>query len=259
MMIFDPLFRVPFFNGLVLAAVLALVGAYLRMRDEWLATFALAQVAAAGGVLGLPLGLPIVLTAGLAAGLLALVYGLLPRVNNNHYGVAIVLGWAAAILLAANTHQGSVIIDSLLRGQLYFSGPGHLLAAMVLALLLLTLLPWLSRRLMLGRFFPDHFSANRQPAWPHRVGFGLLVVFSVVLGTVALGAVSAFALFFIPSWVAFVLARGWRRSLVLSVVLAVAAYLVAFALAIELDQPFGPVLVLVLVALVPLRLFARSH
>lgn len=258
MMLFDPLFRVPFFNGLVLTAALTLIGAYLRMRDEWLAAFALAQVAAAGGVLGLPLGVPVILTAGLAAGLLALVYGLLPRVNNNHYGVAIVLGWAAALLLAANTHQGSVIIESLLRGQLYFSGVGHLVAAVVLLLLVLSLLPWLSRRLMVGRFFPDHYTANRQPAWPHRVGFGLLVVASVVLGTVALGAVPAFALFFIPSWVAFALARGWRRALVLSLVLAVAAYLVAFALAIELDQPFGPVLVLVLVTLTPLRLLARG-
>jgi len=257
LMIFDPLFRVPLFNGLLLALVLSTVGAYLRLRDEWLAAFALAQVAAAGGVLALPLGVPVVVTAALAAGTVAVVYGFLERVNNNHYGVAILMGWSSAIILAANTHQGSVVVESLLRGQLYFSGVGHLIGAAALLMILLVSLPWLSRRIMITRFFPDHFSANRQASWPHQVGFGLIVVFAVVLGTLAMGALPAFALFFLPSWVAFVLVSGWRRALLLTGALAVIAYFVAFVLAIQFDQPFGPVLVLVLMALLPLRLLGR--
>ena len=259
LMVFDPLFRVPFFNGLILAVVLSLLGAYLRMREEWLSAFALSQVAAAGGVLSLPLGLPVVLTASVAAGAVALVFGLLARVNNNHYGWTILLGWSAALIFAANTHQGSVVVESLLRGQLYFSNPWHLVSALVLLVLLLGSLPWLSSRLMVGRFFPDYFSANGIPAWRHRLPFGALVIFAVVLGTVAMGAVPAFAMFFVPAWVSFVLCRGWRKALAMTIALALAAYLAGFTLAIELDQPFGPTMVLVLALLAPLRLLANRR
>jgi len=256
LIIFDPLFRVPFFNGLVLAIALSAIGAYLRLRDEWLSAFSLSQVAAAGGVLALPLGLPILLTASLSAGLVALVFGLMSRVDNNHYGWTILLGWAAALVLAANTHQGSVIVEALLRGQLYFSSIYHLIAGLVLLGFVLVILPWLSSRLMTGRFFPDYFRANRMPTWHHRLPFALLVVFAVVLGTVAMGAVPAFAMSFVPAWVAFVLCKGWRKALFLAVLLAVAAYLVGFSIAIQFDQPFGPTLVIVLALLAPLRLLA---
>ena len=40
--IFDPLFAMPFFTGLVFAVLLPLFGAYLRLRDEWLAALAFA-------------------------------------------------------------------------------------------------------------------------------------------------------------------------------------------------------------------------
>ena len=33
----DPLFRVPFLTGLLLAGLLPLIGMYLRLRGEWLA------------------------------------------------------------------------------------------------------------------------------------------------------------------------------------------------------------------------------
>ena len=62
---------------------------------------------------------------------------------------------------------------------------------------------------------------------------------------------AAFALVFVPPWVAFRFAHGWRRTLAWSAGLGLVAYLVAFVAAIRLDQPFGPVLVaaLLLVAL----------
>lgn len=258
LILFDPLFRVPFFNGLLLALALSVIGAYLRLRDEWLSAFSLSQVAAAGGVVALPLGLPIVLTASVAAGLVALVFALMPRVNNNHYGWTILVGWSAALVLAANTHQGSVVVESLLRGQLYFSSVTHLVAATVLIIFIATLLPWISKPLMIGRFFPDFFSANRIPAWHHRLPFAALMVFSVVLGTVAMGAVPAFAMAFIPAWVGFVLCKGWRKALVVTVLLGLAAYLAGFAIAMQLDQPFGPVLVIMLALLAPLRLLKAS-
>jgi zinc transport system permease protein len=57
----------------------------------------------------------------------------------------------------------------------------------------------------------------------------------------------AFALVFIPPWLAFRRVRDWRRGLLVALAIGVAGYTGAFALALALDQPFGPVLALVLV------------
>lgn len=256
-LILDPLFRVPFFTGLMLSIGLSLIGAYLRMRDEWLAAMGLSHIAAAGGVASLPFGLPAAAGALVVAGAAALVKGLMPRPSNSHYGVMLLVGWAAALLLAANIHRGEVVGEALLRGQLYFTTASHLMAAGALVIVLLASLSWLSPRLLTERFFPDYYSANRTPAWPHRLLFGGLVVVAAVLGTLAMGAMTAFALFFIPAWVSFVLVRGWRRALVLTVVLGVVTYIVAFVLAMQLDQPFGPTFTVCLLLVGTLRLFAN--
>ena len=58
----------------------------------------------------------------------------------------------------------------------------------------------------------------------------------------------AFALVLVPAWLAFRLARGWPATLALASSLGAAAYLLAFWAALTFDQPFGPILVAVLVA-----------
>ena len=59
----------------------------------------------------------------------------------------------------------------------------------------------------------------------------------------------AFALVFIPPWLAFRRAGNWRSGLLWSLAIGITAYLGAFALALWLDQPFGPILAILLVAL----------
>ena len=57
---------------------------------------------------------------------------------------------------------------------------------------------------------------------------------------------AAFALVFIPPWLAFRFAGNGKQALVISVSFGVAGYLAAFLLALWLDQPFGPILVALL-------------
>lgn len=251
------LFTLPFLTGLVLAILLSLLGAYLRLRDEWLAALGLPHIAAAGSVLGLPLGLPTTLTATLATTVAALVRSLMARFGNSQFALMLVLGWGGALFLAANTHQGEVISEGLLRGQLYFSTPGHLAGALLTLLILLASLPWLNRRLLVQRFFPDHYPANGKANWHHELVFSALLVAAVVLGTLALGALPAFALFFVPAWVAFGLARGWRQGLWLTIILAVIVYILAFFMTLFLNQPFGPSLALLLALSATLRVIPR--
>jgi len=50
------LFRIPFMTGLGLTLLISLMGAFLRLRDEWMAALGLPHLAAAGGIAALPWG-----------------------------------------------------------------------------------------------------------------------------------------------------------------------------------------------------------
>ena len=252
-LLFDPLFRVPFLVGLLLAAGLSLVGALLRMRNEWLAALGLSHITAAGGMLAAFLHLPVLVGAFGAAGAAILVRSALPKVGNSHYAVMILLGWSATLLLGSFMDHGRTIGESLLLGQLYFAYAPHLFGAAALLLITMSVFPWLSPRLLTARFFPDYHAANRIRTWPYRVVFALLTLTAAVLGTISIGAFPAFAMLFVPPWVGFVLVDGWARSVSASVAVGVVAYVAAFVLAILIDLPFGPVLTALLLLTGSLR------
>ena len=258
-LVFDRLFLLPFLNGLALAVLLALLGCYIRLREEWLAALGLAQAAAAGVVLGGMFLEPVLLVALVAALLAAATKALVGRTGNDAYAVMILFGWSVALLAAANSVHGDDLSRALVQGQLYFTGVPHLEGLGVLLLLAAAILPWISRRLLLGRFFPDTFRANGLGTPHHDVVFDLLVAVTLAFAATAIGVFAAFALVFVPPWIAFRFAPGWKKTLVGSVAVAVACYMVAFAAAIALDQPFGPVLVAVLLVASLARLLRRHH
>ena len=128
-LLFDPLFRTPLLVGLVAAALLPLLGCYLRLRDEWLAALGLAHVAAACHLLGLSLHLPVLLS-GIGGAVLAVsLKQALKREGNGGYALMMLGGWAALYLIAANTALGEAISHALSDGQLYFANREQLLAA----------------------------------------------------------------------------------------------------------------------------------
>lgn len=255
-LVFDPLFRIPFANGLLLAATVPLLGAYVRLRDEWLASLGIAQVTAAGGVVGMLLGMHPIPGALGAASLAAGAKGIYRRSGNDVFVLLFLFGWTAALLGAANSARGEEVSHALLDGQLYFTGTAHLFSAGLLAAAVALLLPRLSRRLLLERFFPDYFAVGGAKVWALNLTFDLLVAFAVAVTAQSVGVMAAFALVFLPPWAAFAGAAGWRRALLRVAGLSVSAYVAAFAAAILLNQPFGPVLVAsLLVASIP-RAFA---
>ena len=75
----------------------------------------------------------------------------------------------------------------------------------------------------------------------------LLVAGVLAIATMSIGVMAAFAMIFVPPLIAWQWARTWRGSLLLATLAGLLAYLVAFALALAADQPFGPVLALTLV------------
>ncbi len=67
----------------------------------------------------------------------------------------------------------------------------------------------------------------------------------------------AFALIFVPPLVAFGWGGGWRHCLLLATATGVSIYVLAFALALALDQPFSPLCGLLLVTFAVLSAVLR--
>jgi zinc transport system permease protein len=249
--LFDPLFRFPLLTGLVFAAVLPVLGMYLRLREEWLAALAFAQLAAAGSLAAAIANLPPQLGALACSCAAAIGKGWLERTGNDGYASIMLFGWAAAILMLANVPIAEHLGHALFDGQLYFTGEREFGLALAFAALTLACMRWLSRPLLLERMLPDFFRASGRSPRRFHLAFDLLVAGGLALATSSIGVMAAFGLVFVPTMVAYQVGPNWKGSLALATVTGIAAYLVAFATALLADQPFGPVLagVLVLLAL----------
>ncbi len=255
-LLFDPLFRLPFFAGLTAAVAVAVVGLYLRLRGEWLAALGFAHLAGAGGVAGLLLGAPPLAAALTASAVAVAIKGALQRSGNDVYAWMILFGWAAMMLGASMTYHAKLLGENLMEGQLYFVGAEELWATLIVAGAAAVLLPIISRRLLRHELFPGHDAANGKPLWPVTLGFDLIAAAVVAITALVMGVMAAFALVFIPAWLAFALAGGWRRAVAWAAGLAAAIYTAAFVTAMALDLPFATVLVGIAAALAPLRLLA---
>jgi len=247
--VLDPLFHLPFATGLLLTLLLSLLGVYLRLREEWLAALGLAQFASAGALGGAALGLPVLAGSALGASLGALAKTARPNWGNEAYVLMLLLGWSVTLLLAANAPHGEEWARALTDGQLYFTGVTHAWTALILLVITAASLPYWSPRLLRLRFFPDYFRANGLPAWHFQLVFNLLCAVALGVASISMGLMAAFALVFVPAWLAFAGARGWGWTLLWAMAFGLLAYLSAFALALSWDQPFAPMLVACLLVL----------
>lgn len=244
------LFLMPFLTGLCLALVLPVLGCFLRLRDEWLAALAYAHVAAAGALLALVGGLVPAIGGMAAAALAGAGKRLFARrlAGGAAFALMLLTGWAMAVLLAANQPLAEQLGHSLFDGQLYFSGAAQLALVLPWAAFAAVVLRLLARQLLLARVYPDYFKARQLRTWPVVLGFDLVAALTLALATMSMGIMGGFALVFVPAWIAFRRASTWRNGVLLAVAIGLVGYVVAFALALGLDQPFGPVLALLLIA-----------
>jgi zinc transport system permease protein len=245
----NDLFQIPFLTGLAFAILLPVLGCYLRLRDEWLAALAYSHVAAAGALLALLAGVAPVLGGLAFATLAGAGRRIFARRLSGGAGDALLLlgGWAGAVLLAANAPMAERLGHVLFDGQLYFAGSDQLWLAVIAVIGALLMLHGLSSRLLLARVYPDLFRLRGLPTWPIQAGFDMVAAICLALATMSIGVMGAFALVFVPPWLAFRRAGNWRAGLAWALGTGVLAYVAAFALALWLDQPFGPVLALLLV------------
>ena len=256
-LLLDPLFHYPFATGVVFALLLPILGMYLRLREEWLAALAFAQLAAAGSLLAAVAGGPVPVGALLAACAAAAGKAWLARTGNNGYALMMILGWSTAVLVLANVPIAEHLAHALFDGQLYFTTLTQLGSALGFLLVCGVLLPILSRALLLERMLPDFFVASGRSTLRYHLAFDLLTAAGLALATSSMGVMAAFGLVFVPSMIAYEFGQNWRSALLVSSAVGVGTYLCAFAAAIALDQPFGPVLVLALIGAAALALGAK--
>lgn len=257
---FEPLFLLPALNGLCFAILLPLLGCYLRLRGEWLAALSYPHVAAAGALGAMALGAPPAAGGMASAGAAALVkHGAREQaVRTASFGLLLLLGWSASTLLTSNLPLAERLGHALFDGQLYFTGTAQLSLSFACLLIGLALLRLFSRRLLLAQIFPQ--LAHRRVVGERSLELGLDLTAAVVLAlaTMTIGVMAAFALIFVPAWVAFRRAGNWRAALLWSVLLSGTAYAGAFSIALRLDQPFGSMLALVAVLLSTVGLLPRN-
>lgn len=244
------LFWQPYLVGLLMALVLPLLGIYLRLREEWLAALAYGQVGAAGALVALALGWHTAL-GGLGASLSGALFKwkMVPRWLDRGvvFVLLLLLGWGGSMLLTSNLPMAERLGHALFEGQLYFVDDLQLyLAAGICAAVLLCLIP-LGRVLLLAHLYPGYFKSRKQNIRFMSLWFDIVVASSLAMAVMTLGVMAAFAMVFVPPWVAFMRSRGWRQAHVLAVALNLIAYTLAFLVALYLDQAFGPVLVMTLV------------
>ncbi len=247
-MIWDDLFLLPFLAGLGLAVMLPLLGNYLRLRDNGFAALAYSHLSAAGALLATLFAW----APALGGILMTSVFGAAQRGLGRRLGKAqvfpagLLLGWAISILVTANFPLAERLGHALFDGQLYFASTFE--AGMVgiwLVVVVYLLLRW-SSRLLLHHLYPDYFRLCGGGDWSVLLGFDLLVALSLSLATLVLGVMAAFALIFIPARIAAKRAGNWRQGVLFSLLISVLSFVAAFAGALYADQPFGPMLVLML-------------
>lgn len=243
-LLFDPMFRVPFFTGLLLAISLPQLGLLLSLRREWLATLGIAHLAGAGGVLGGLLALPTLPAALAAATLGVAIRNLQPRSGNELYAMMILTGWSAALIAASLSQDAHGIGQLLVDGQLYFTTWLHFVVALPLTMALMACSGFLMRGLLQQQLMPtpDHAVRHRQLQWL----LSAFLAIGVSLAAMTMGIMATFALLFVPAWVASGIAASWRQARWLVSVLALLCYLLSYTIALLADLPFGPVFVMVL-------------
>ena len=238
-LLFDPLFHKAWLTGFCLSLFLPLLGLYLRLRDEWLAALGLAQMSAASGLLGMGLGLPL-LVGGPVGGMLMAAIKYLTRASNTAYAFMLIAGWSLTFLVAANTTLGESLGHALVEGQLYFVELSHVVVTTALLLLGSGLLHLIHGPLLRAALFPDYEKLNLPKAYRWHLGFDLLVAVSMAVATACIGLMTAFAMIFIPAWLAFRISANWHQAAVIAVGFNGITFVAGFALAILLNQPYGP-------------------
>jgi ABC-type Mn2+/Zn2+ transport system permease subunit len=251
------LFQNALVGGLVIAAVLGLLGVHVLLRRIVFVGVALSQWAALGIALSF-----------LAEGIALFGEGSLLGVCRNHWVMAVVgeivglsllltgsekilsrearigIGWAvagsAAVLCVTRTALGMEELKNLLTGEVLFLSREDLVFLLVTMVPVILVASLFQGRLLLGAFDRDlALSLGIRVVFWDAVFFLLLGV-TLAISIHMAGVLFAVGFLILPAAAALLLARRRGTLAVWSVGIAVVSYLVGFFVSHPLDLPTGP-------------------
>ncbi|MET0132267.1 MAG: metal ABC transporter permease [Kibdelosporangium sp.] len=235
--------------ALLLGAVgLPVIGVVIVGLDIVPVRFAMMHIALLGIAVGLLTGLDPLLCAVVACGLSGAALAPLARKAaglSGAMGLLMSLAIAAALLVLSISGVNAAGAFELLWGSILATRPGDVALLAAIAIVVPALFAWQRRQLAL--LLHDRELAACSGVNVERLTLVLLVLVAIsVAGAIRLtGALLVDALTLLPALAARRLARSLRAMAIWAVGIGIAVNTTGFALALLLDQPPGPVLVLV--------------
>lgn len=245
-----------FLTGLGVSLLLGIGGAGLMLRGSVWQALAVSQWSAVGGVLASIIAWPVMTVAALTAGL-SLVIVQVKR-NSEQWPLGLFLvGSATVLLLAGNFAQAELSAASWAEGQLYFvTSTLALSAALITGSALLTL-PFFFQQWLRLQAQPDQGTFPKPNGW-RLIAEAVWWTAIIVLATATVGSIATLAFLLFPAWIAALVSRNAVQFVCFAALFSVLGYLIAWTLALVLDQPFAPVLILTLCLLSSFVASARA-
>ncbi|WP_028304753.1 hypothetical protein [Oceanospirillum maris] len=233
----------PFISGASIAFLLGLAGATLFLRSAIWQGLVVGQSAAAGGVLASVMALPLVPVALLFSALVSLLTRRKAKLQQERLLLAFLLCGALMTLLIVNIPQASVAASRWLEGDVYFITRQDSLWLLIPIMMLAVGYSTLQRVWQHSQIMPDRGCAPRLSRWRFLFeAFWQLLL--IVLGCLFLGLPAALFLILLPAWIAAFVANGFKPFLLLSSLISLVLFVISWAVALDLDQPFSPILIL---------------
>ena len=252
-----PFVRHALLSALLLGPVCAYLGVFITLRGMSFFSDALAHAALTGIALGflvqavwpwMPL-LPVVLVFSLvlAAGMARIAEKTTLRPDAI---IAFSFTGSVALGVAVLSKLGKYrLLDGLLFGDIYASGPGDLWAQAGLALVLFGFLAWNRRAFLLEIVQPDLARVEGLPVARLNLLFALVVAATVTVCIKMLGTLLLSGLIVIPATAARLVARNFAQMTVAAIVLGGVGAVGGIVVSCVFDLPAGPSIILLDIAI----------
>lgn len=235
--------------GAAVAALCALLGVILVLRQLSLIGDGLSHVSFGALALGLLMGvyplyvaLPVVI---LASYLIMVLKDRAKLYGDSAIAIVSAVGIAGGVILATLSKGFNVDLFSYLFGNILAISQSEALVSGILSLVVAAFVIYLYRDIVAATF--DEELAQVSGIKVRRLNFILasLTAISVVLAVRVVGVMLVSALLVIPAVAALQLARSFKTTLILSVILAVSAVIIGVTLSFVSDLPAGATIVMI--------------
>ena len=252
--------RIAFITALLLGLSLPLIGSgavYKRLSGSG---DALAHSSLAGVAIGLVSGLHPLLVSIVTCVVAFLIIELLRKKFSKYAEIGVVVVLAAAIGLVGilSTCAKTSNFDSYLFGSIILLSNTELIAAIALTAVVVLFALLLYPQLFAAFYSSDEAKVAKIPVGILNFFHSLLLAVSVAIGAKIVGSLVVSSMIVLPTAIALLWKRSYRFTMVLSVVVSVAAMLGGLTISYYLDWPPGATIALLSVAILFLALGVRG-